>query len=129
VSGNREDGFTLVELLIVVVVLGILVGIALPSYLGFRGRAQDTSVEHELHQTQVAANAYGADNDDFSTMTIAKLRKTYDATLPGGITIPTKTGDYYCLKDVSDTGATYWLHGPDGEVAVAAKKADRPDGC
>ena len=125
----REDGFTLIELLIAVAVIGVLLAIAVPSYVAFRGRAQDTSVEHELHQTLVAGNAYGTDNDDFSAITMAKLRKTYDATLANDISISKKTADYYCLKDVSDSGSTYWLRGPEGEQGVGTKKADRPTGC
>ncbi len=128
-SGQREDGFTLIELLIVIVVLGVLLAIAVPSYLGFRGRAQDTSAQHALHQTLLAAAAYGTDNDDYSTMTLAKLRKTYDATLPDVVKLSSKTSTYYCLKAVSDSGQTYWLRGPEGIQTEGAKKADRPTGC
>ena len=129
VSGKRDGGFTLIELLIVLVVLGVLMAIAVPSYLGFRGRAQDTSAQHALHQTLVAAAAYGADNDDYATMTLAKLRKTYDSTLSGGVTLSSKTSTYYCLKAVSDSGETYWLRGPEGIQTEGPKKADRPAGC
>ncbi len=128
-SGHSEDGFTLIELLVVVVVLGILIAIAVPSYLGFRGRAQDTSAQHALHQTLVAANAYGNDNDDYTTLTLAKLRKTYDATIPGAVTLSSKKAAYYCLKAVSDSGETYWLRGPEGIQTQGSKKADRPAGC
>jgi type IV pilus assembly protein PilA len=129
VSGHREDGFTLIEVLVVVVVLGALIAIAVPSYLGFRGSAQDTSAQHALHQTLVAANAYGTDNDDYSTLTLAKLRKSYDATLPDLVKLSSKTSTYYCLKAVSDGGETYWLRGPEGIQTEGSKKADRPTGC
>jgi prepilin-type N-terminal cleavage/methylation domain-containing protein len=37
----EDDGFTLVELMVVVLILGILIGLALPTFLGARSRAQD----------------------------------------------------------------------------------------
>ncbi|HST15523.1 MAG TPA: prepilin-type N-terminal cleavage/methylation domain-containing protein [Gaiellaceae bacterium] len=124
-----ERGFTLIELLVVVAVVAVLVAIAVPAYGGLRDRADARSSQHALRQTLVAANAYQVDNDDFSSMTLAKLRKTYDAGIPTGLTLSKKTADYFCLKTVSASGKTYWLRGPENIATVGSKKADRPTGC
>src|SRR5680860_1415575 len=38
---NREDGFTLIELMVVILIIAILIAVAIPTFLGFRERAQD----------------------------------------------------------------------------------------
>lgn len=60
-SRNRS-GFTLVELLIVVVVLGILVAIALPRYSNTRDKAKIAALRTDLRNAETAEETYYADN-------------------------------------------------------------------
>lgn len=52
-----EGGFTLTELLIVVAILGVLVAVVLPNFVGLLGGAQSTSGEAELNIVQTAVDA------------------------------------------------------------------------
>jgi prepilin-type N-terminal cleavage/methylation domain-containing protein len=59
---GAEEGFTLVELTIVLLILGILLTIAVPSYLSFKDRAAKTAAKADVGQAMRSVMSYGADN-------------------------------------------------------------------
>lgn len=65
-AGRDEDGFTLVELLVVVLVLGALVGIAVPTFIQQRDGAWDAAVRSELRAASIALSSYRAQNGFYS---------------------------------------------------------------
>ena len=73
-DGNTEQGFTLIELLVVIIIIGILLAIAVPSYLGFRGRAADSSAKANVRAALPAVEAFYADNGTYTGMTVATLQ-------------------------------------------------------
>ena len=77
---DRERGFTLVELMIVLVSIGVLAAIAIPNFVSMQKRAKEGSTKSNMHTFQLAAEDYNVQNDGHYSATadnIATLLQTY----------------------------------------------------
>jgi type IV pilus assembly protein PilA len=90
-----DHGFTLVEILVVVLMVSILILIALPSFIGQRTKGHDVEAQATIRTAQMALRTYETDHDTFNA-----TRAQLEAIEPA---IRDATGDF----DVSGTATTY----------------------
>jgi len=82
---NNQKGFTLVELMVVVVIIGILVAIAIPVYSNITAKANRSAVEANLRTIDGAIMMYKADqNITTDPSDVAALTPSYLAEEPEG---------------------------------------------
>ena len=136
---SEESGFTLVELTIVLLILGILLTIAVPAYLSFKDKANKTAAKADVAQTIRSVIAYGADNypnapndpnanvtdSGYSNIDLTTIANKYDAS------ISTVSGAPYVLNPLGFTASATdfcltaavgrWIaaqHGPGAAITV-----------
>src|SRR5437879_13406307 len=106
VTGDELD-FTLIERLVVVIILGMLTAIAVPSYLSFRGRSNDAAAKANVRTIIPDIEQYNADNNGYLGMTMTGLQATYDASIdPSKYTLKSVTATSYCVD--SSSGTSTW---------------------
>lgn len=115
---KKERGFTIVELLVVIVVIGILAAITIVSYTGITAKANKAAAIQNSSSVMTAADAYFAENQLYPTTTAALSAGT--VKVPSNISViltPPVTGTPaaityfatsagYCIEywDVATTG-------------------------
>jgi type IV pilus assembly protein PilA len=135
---NRdEEGFTLIELMVVVLIIAILLAIAIPTFLGARERANDRAAQSSLRNALTAAKTMYTDSQNYTTATAASLQviepslsfQTSASTdfkqvqvVPGSATLwsaaaLSKSGVCFVISDTTSTSGGTWYAKKSGDNA------------
>jgi type IV pilus assembly protein PilA len=99
---QSEQGFTLVELLVVMLIIGLLAAIAIPAFFNQRNKANDASAKESVRTAQTAIETYSTDNGgSYANADLAKLQ-AIEATVPGAC----GTAATLCTSAVTPNGTT-----------------------
>ena len=79
---NGEGGFTLVELMIVMTIIGILAAIAIPSYIRAVNKAKEAVLREDLHVMRNAIDSYAVDKEKAPQSLEDLVQAGYLKTLP-----------------------------------------------
>ena len=84
---KKDRGFTIVELLVVIVVIGILAAITIVSYTGVTTRAKTAQAQSNAQSAQSVAEAYNADNGSYPDTIAHFTAGSTSSKLPAGMSV------------------------------------------
>ncbi|HET7136991.1 MAG TPA: prepilin-type N-terminal cleavage/methylation domain-containing protein [Gaiellaceae bacterium] len=114
----HDHGFTMAEMLVVLVVVAALLLIAVASYLGFSGRAETRTAAADVRTAVSSAEAYHTDNDTYTGMTVDAL-KGYDTGVEVDDVRVSGDGRTYCLDKVVNGKHAFVVRGAAAHTPAA----------
>jgi type IV pilus assembly protein PilA len=138
---GTESGFTLIELMVVLLIMAILMAIAIPTFLGVKGSAQDRAAQSDLSNALISAKAVYANSGSYPV--VASLVATLNSQEPEMSFVATSTtaiahqievavstdGQAIILVDYSQNAGNCWaVSDNDSGAAESAGFATVPSG-
>jgi len=117
---SKEKGFTLIELMIVIAIIGILAAIAIPQFSKYRQRSYNSSAESDLRNAATAQEAYFVDESTYCSDTGTLISMTYGLFLSDKVvySISTANAFTYVMFAYHPSGdASYVIRGPGGSIS------------
>src|SRR5687767_14755614 len=135
-----DEGFTLIELMVVVLIIAILIAIAIPTFLGARTRAQDRAAQSSLRNALTSAKTIFTDHEDYQEADASALEDVEpspdfhdggnstgqnDVSVDGGG--GAKNGDEWVGAGLSRSNPCFWIQDQSGSGGPGTRYASAED--
>jgi general secretion pathway protein G len=128
---NTAAGFTLIELMVVVVIIGILAGLIVPRIMGSDDKARDAKTKMQIESLETALKLYKLDNGNYPT-TEQGLKALVEAPTAGNLPKNWRQGGYLekgkVPKDPWGNEFIYICPGSHGDFDLSSYGADGEPG-
>jgi type IV pilus assembly protein PilA len=113
-----QKGFTLIELMIVIAIIGILAAIAIPQFTAYRQRGFNAAMQADLRNAATAQEAFYTDSQSYTNDTVLLSPRGYSQSPSVTITIGTANATSYVMTASHTSGISTWtLSGPGGSYS------------
>jgi len=133
-----EAGFTLIELMMVVLIIAILIAVLIPTFVGAKQRAQDRAMQSSVRNALTAAKVVFSERGDYTQATVAGLTAAepgiqfVDAsTTPSGqnqVSVDPVSTSYFRVAGRSLTGKCFFLSDDESATGVGVLYASTSAG-
>jgi type IV pilus assembly protein PilA len=115
---GKEDGFTLIELMVVVLIIAILIAIAIPTFLGARQKAQDRAAQSDLRNGLTAVKTAYVDSQSYASDQASGAWASVEPSLqftagpsgsPGQISTDAPQADTVVLANYAASGKCWYI--------------------
>jgi type IV pilus assembly protein PilA len=116
---KNQKGFTLIELMIVIAIIGILAAIAITQFSAYRKRSYNSAAQSDLRNAATAQEAYFVDFQNYSPAIANLAGATYGLYTSQNVTasvVSSNTTTYQITSSHSSGDKTWTIVGPGGSI-------------
>jgi type IV pilus assembly protein PilA len=134
-----EAGFTLIELMVVVLIIAILIAVMIPTFMGAKTRAQDRAAQSTLHNGFTAAKVVFSDRADYTLASVTTLAgvepdlswvdSSTASTGPNSVSVNAVSANYLVLAAQSKSGTCFFMSDDESAGGVGTQFASTGGSC